>query len=771
MIGKSQVRECLVRAALATLVAALIGLADPMGLDEATDRHSADVVSRMTAPFYGGDDHRGREQIAVIQISDKALSDMDLSWPAPRSLYGGLLKSLTGVDIGAAKHSAPAVIFLDYAFISHAGSDDQAFFMAAIEQVTGYAHWWNKPLCQSSVLAKIRCMADNGIPVIVGKNYPPNGCLAPSRREDDPDAVLLANRTAVVPLGWPNLPTSAVPVFTRTGYVETVRKAMGDVLPAPREQERLARQMAADILSGRPIRPAKATAAQVLVADCPELNPDLSSIAAAAAYAATPRPASLPSRGAGGGASADEAEAPPWAGMPMVWAPLGYHIGDGRLGDDLPPPSNVLCPADRAASNLCRFLEAERINTFAYDLAPASAMAFALCLRSRDVSELCNRLRAAEKTGQPPKFDGDEPAGPDWGSISDPTNLAVRKLIYADQTLPTEQECFREKANPLRALAVGWSQLTSGLGQGVAARAVPCPYHLTVDVEVFLGNEKVEELRPYFANRAVAIGAAQALTNDWISTPLNARQPGVHYHAMALDNLLENGPRLRQRSPPIFPETSPLGWLRIDWGEALEFGCLLLIALLVEWVRAEVEGVSPRAARAVRYQPLDGTLRERLAALDKRARGYWSRAQPERHKMALVAMALFGSLLVIAPAIAFTVLSRWEPVNIVALLGFAIVFVAFELWSRQGWLAVGLHLAAIATVLPRRLVLWFESPRRSGQRRRAKWLAQQGRRRRLLRRLRRRSAASSRVAAGSALEPASPSNTPAQEQADDKAEP
>jgi hypothetical protein len=139
--------------------------------------------------------------------------------------------------------------------------------------------------------------------------------------------------------------------------------------------------------------------------------------------------------------------------------------------------------------------------------------------------------------------------------------------------------------------------------------------------------------------------------------------------------------------------------------------------------------------------------------------------------MALVAMALFGSLLVIAPAIAFTVLSRWEPVNIVALLGFAIVFVAFELWSRQGWLAVGLHLAAIATVLPRRLVLWFESPRRSGQRRRAKWLAQQGRRRRLLRRLRRRSAASSRVAAGSALEPASPSNTPAQEQADDKAEP
>lgn len=68
----------------------------------------------------------------------------------------------------------------------------------------------------------------------------------------------------------------------------------------------------------------------------------------------------------------------------------------------------------------------------------------------------------------------------------------------------------------------------------------PCPYHRSLSMAQ-LGELSQEELSPYLAGRYVLVGANVPGYNDYANSPIHRLIPGVHLHAMALDNLLTYG--------------------------------------------------------------------------------------------------------------------------------------------------------------------------------------------------------------------------------------
>jgi hypothetical protein len=64
-----------------------------------------------------------------------------------------------------------------------------------------------------------------------------------------------------------------------------------------------------------------------------------------------------------------------------------------------------------------------------------------------------------------------------------------------------------------------------------------CPYHRTLSMAQ-LGELPEETLAPYLAGRYVFVGANVPAYNDFVNSPIHGMIPGVHFHAMALDNLL-----------------------------------------------------------------------------------------------------------------------------------------------------------------------------------------------------------------------------------------
>jgi len=67
-----------------------------------------------------------------------------------------------------------------------------------------------------------------------------------------------------------------------------------------------------------------------------------------------------------------------------------------------------------------------------------------------------------------------------------------------------------------------------------------CPYHRTVSMEQ-LGAMSDADLAGALTGRYVMVGANIPGHNDFARSPVHGLLPGVHYHAMALDNLLSYG--------------------------------------------------------------------------------------------------------------------------------------------------------------------------------------------------------------------------------------
>jgi len=203
-------------AAIVVLIGAAIATLDPMGLDAAADRHSAAVVSRMTAPFYGRklfsqDPPLAQGRITVVEVSDETLRQTGEAWPPSRGFYTDMIGTLAA--------GRPRAIFLDYIFLSDlrdpAGHDA---FIARLAEITAAKDWEDKPRCRVSAAAKIGCILEfGGTPVIVGKPFPPDVCAA-GQGGDIAALARLDQAAVVVPLGWPGAPDNARPVLTRDYY-------------------------------------------------------------------------------------------------------------------------------------------------------------------------------------------------------------------------------------------------------------------------------------------------------------------------------------------------------------------------------------------------------------------------------------------------------------------------------------------------------------------------------------------------------------------------
>lgn len=84
----------------------------------------------------------------------------------------------------------------------------------------------------------------------------------------------------------------------------------------------------------------------------------------------------------------------------------------------------------------------------------------------------------------------------------------------------------------------GWRYMPGVLRQFFADPPSPiCPYHRTLSM-VQLNELPEPALASYLAGRYVLVGANVPAYNDFANSPIHGLIPGVHLHAMALDNLL-----------------------------------------------------------------------------------------------------------------------------------------------------------------------------------------------------------------------------------------
>ena len=60
------------------------------------------------------------------------------------------------------------------------------------------------------------------------------------------------------------------------------------------------------------------------------------------------------------------------------------------------------------------------------------------------------------------------------------------------------------------------------------------------------------DLARVLAGRLVMVGGQFRASNDWVESPVQGEAPGVHYHAMALDNLVEDGANYRRNGNMMF---------------------------------------------------------------------------------------------------------------------------------------------------------------------------------------------------------------------------
>lgn len=196
--------------------------------------------------------------------------------------------------------------------------------------------------------------------------------------------------------------------------------------------------------------------------------------------------------------------------------------------------------------------KAARLGVHGFDISPAMAMYAAYCvdrpdgcgtaefraLRARGIAALASRPAPA-----PPALARvfDAPLDVVWGSRPDPDYLAITRAVTG-------------RAAPCRAAASGWrqrlvEQMATLRGAGSGAQQ-ECPYALTLGYDRIVGGLGLEtkDVQRLLARRLVMVGGHFRASNDWVESPVHGQVPGVHYHAMALDNLIEAGPDYRRNA-------------------------------------------------------------------------------------------------------------------------------------------------------------------------------------------------------------------------------
>lgn len=211
---------------------------------------------------------------------------------------------------------------------------------------------------------------------------------------------------------------------------------------------------------------------------------------------------------------------------------------------------------------------------YGFDLYPAAALYAAHCLHARirlDEPEACpepmfapaaEAARAAlagepVSAGGPPEI-WSTPVAVLWGD-----RPAARQAELTARVSSGALEPCRERANVLARAA---QRMVNAL-----PRSAACAYAFNIGYDRLVAGFGLEEADYDFilADRLILVGS-HMLNSDWVPTPVHGQLPGVHYHAMALDNLLEFGPDYRQVNT---------AWLSVD--DILKSGLTFILLLTV----------------------------------------------------------------------------------------------------------------------------------------------------------------------------------------------
>ncbi|HEY9219137.1 MAG TPA: CHASE2 domain-containing protein [Phenylobacterium sp.] len=247
--------------------------------------------------------------------------------------------------------------------------------------------------------------------------------------------------------------------------------------------------------------------------------------------------------------------------------------------------------------------KAKRLGVGRFDISPAMGMYASWCLRQPDgcgiaeFRELRKRAKAA-LAGQSVATPALSAVFPDpldvvWGSRPDPAFLAMTKAVSGQPA-------------PCRSQAVGWrdrlAEQFAGLrGPGEGARQ-ECPYTLSLGYDRLVAGHGLEtsDLERLLAGKLVMVGGHFRASSDWVESPVHGQVPGVQFHAMALDNLVEDGAEYRRNGNALFDD---------DMLESLLIAALAFCGVLGVMTRnnlldrARATGMEPRLRSTV-YGPL-----------------------------------------------------------------------------------------------------------------------------------------------------------------------
>jgi len=262
--------------------------------------------------------------------------------------------------------------------------------------------------------------------------------------------------------------------------------------------------------------------------------------------------------------------------------------------------------------------KAEAAGFRAYDLSPAGAMYvthFCLTYPSQ-----CTVNDASVVVGQGAFFERAalkwmrEPLSVQWGSRTPIDYQLFQDIFYEPSERPRVvcRDDAKERNSVTTFAAIMLRELADGLGDGAAkALRQPCPYTLEapysgvsrvtpeideVEARVESGEivnrpPEVQRFRAALGGRYVWVGGRFINSTDWTDSPVHGLIPGVHWHAMAFDNLIEWG-RNRLHDPRSSMLAGPLEWFNVDAIELIEFVVAVVLIFISILTRVGVNSLT-----------------------------------------------------------------------------------------------------------------------------------------------------------------------------------
>lgn len=113
----------------------------------------------------------------------------------------------------------------------------------------------------------------------------------------------------------------------------------------------------------------------------------------------------------------------------------------------------------------------------------------------------------------------------------------------------------------------------------------PCIYQEAIPYEIFQSGLSQEQAVKALGGKLVLLGGQFRDSNDVVPAAPFDGLPGVYYHAMALDNLIEGGTDYPRAQEPIFEA------LDVTWVDLLNLAAILAVAFLLALATAELDRI------------------------------------------------------------------------------------------------------------------------------------------------------------------------------------